>query len=71
MRNDHLKRHMKIHVDFSLEDPEQICKSILEDVINDIPNKDETSMYKRKDPLSDGLDESQLHCQMMKLMIRS
>ena len=60
MRNDHLKRHMKKHVDFSSEDPEQICKSILEDVINDIPNKDETSMYKRKDPHSDGLDESPL-----------
>ena len=58
MRNDHLKRHMKKHVDFSSEDPEQICKSILEDVINDIPNKDETSMYKRKDPNSDGMDDS-------------
>ena len=53
MRNDYSnysKRHMKIHVDFSLEDPEQICKSILEDVINDIHNKEETSMYKRKNP---------------------
>ena len=59
MRNDNLARHIKNHTDFSLEDPEQICKSILEDVINDIPNKDETSMYKRKDPHSNGLDESQ------------
>ena len=58
MRSDNVKRHMKIHVDLSLEDPEQICKSILEDVINDIPNKDETSMYKRKDPNSDGMDDS-------------
>ena len=58
MRSDHLKRHMKKHIDLSSEDPEQICKSILEDVINDIPNKDETSMYKRKDPHSDGMDDS-------------
>ena len=62
MRSDHLKRHMKKHVDLSSEDPEQICKSILEDVINDIPNKksskEETSMYKRKDPHSDGMDDS-------------
>ena len=58
MRSDHLKRHMKKHVDLSSEDPEQICKSILEDVINDIPNKDETSIYKRKDPNSDGMDDS-------------
>ena len=61
MRSDHLKRHMKQHVDLSLEDPEQICKSILEDVINDIHNKDETSMYRKKTKLndlhSDGLDE--------------
>ena len=49
MRSDHLKRHMKKHADLSSEDPEQICKSILEDVINDIHNKDETSMYKCKD----------------------
>ena len=48
MRSDNLKRHMKKHVDFSLEDPEQIFKSILEDVINDIHNKDETSMYREK-----------------------
>ena len=63
MRSDHLKRHMKKHVDLSSEDPEQICKSILEDVINDIPNKksskEETSVYKRNDPHSNGLDESQ------------
>ena len=62
--SDHLKRHMKKHVDLFSEDPEQICKSILEDVINDIPNKksskEETSMYKRKDPHSDGLDEEEL-----------
>ena len=62
MRSDHLKRHMKKHVDFSSEDPEQICKSILEDVINDIHNKDETSMYRKKPRLndmnSDGMDES-------------
>ena len=48
MRSDHLKRHMKKHVDRSSEDPEQICKSILEDVINEIHNKDETSMYRKK-----------------------
>ena len=54
MRSDHMKNHMKKHVDLSLEDPEQICKSILED--NDIP---ETSMYNHKlnDLHSDGLDE--------------
>ena len=62
MRSDHMKRHMKIYVDLSLEDPEQMCKSILEDIINDIPNKDETSIYseKPKDPHSDGLDQSPL-----------
>jgi len=32
--------------------------NILEDVIDDIPNKDETSMNKPKDPHSDGLDET-------------
>ena len=48
MRNDNLARHIKNHTDFSLEDPEQICKSILKDVINDIHNKDETSMYRKK-----------------------
>ena len=31
---------MKKHVDLSSEDSEQICKSILEDFINDIYNKD-------------------------------
>ena len=45
---------MKIH-------GEQICKSILEDVINDIHNKDETSMYRKKPKIndlnSDWLDE--------------
>ena len=50
MRNDHLKRHMKKHVDFSSEDPEQICKSILEDVIH---NKDEKSMYREKPKVND------------------
>ena len=39
MRSDNLSRHMKNHIDLSSEDPEQICKIILEDVINDIPNK--------------------------------
>ena len=48
MRSDNLSRHMKKHADPSLEDPEQICKSILEDVIIDIYNKDETSMYRKK-----------------------
>ena len=46
MRSDNLSRHIKKHVDLSSEDWEHICKSILEDVINDIHNKDETSnMY--------------------------
>ena len=59
MRSDNLARHMKKHGDLSSEDPEQICKSILEDIINDIP---ETSMHKRKvyDLNSDGMDESPL-----------
>ena len=52
---------MKIQGDLSLKDREQICKSIIEDVINDIHNKDETSMYRKKTKLndlhSDGLDE--------------
>ena len=60
MRSGNLKRNMKNHVHLSSEDPEHICKSILEDVIDDIHNKDESSMYKRKDPHSDGLDESPL-----------
>ena len=51
---------MKKHVYLSLKDPEKISKSILEDIINDISNKDETLMYKRKDIHSDGLDESAL-----------
>ena len=55
---------MKIHVNPSLKGQEQICIYILEDNINDIPNKDEKSMYseihKVNDPHSDGLDESQL-----------
>ena len=46
----------KKHVNCFLKHPEQICKSILEDIINDIP---ETSMYKPKvnDLNSDGMDE--------------
>ena len=40
MRSDHLKNIWKKHVDLSSEDSEQICKSILEDFINDIYNKD-------------------------------
>ena len=55
---------MKKHGDLSSEDPEQICKSILEDVINDIHNKDETSMYRKKPKIndlhSDEMDESAL-----------
>ena len=75
---------MKIHVDLSLKDQEEICKdiksikdetsmymekpkvndlhsdglNILEDVIDDIPNKDETSINKPKDPHSDELDDT-------------
>ena len=66
MRCDHMKRHMKIHVNLSLEEPKQICKSILGDNINDIPSektsKDETSIYreKRKDAHSDVIDEPPL-----------
>ena len=82
MRSTNLPRHMKIHVNPSLEEP--ICKyiksikdetsmylenpkvndlhsdglNILEDVIDDIPNKDETSINKPKDPNPDGLDET-------------
>ena len=44
---------MKIHVDLSLEGSKQLCKDIKS-------RKDETSMYKPKDPHSDGLDESPL-----------
>ena len=59
IRSDHLKSHIKSkHGDLSSEGSEQICKSILEDVINDIHNKDETSMYKFKDLNSVGMDES-------------
>ena len=51
-----------MHVDLSSKDRQQISKSILEDIINDITNKDETLMYseKSKDPDSDGMDESPL-----------
>ena len=34
-----MKRHMKVHVDLSSEDPEKICKSILEDIVDDILNR--------------------------------
>ena len=51
---------MKKHVDLSLKDPEKNFKSILEDIINNISNIDETLMYKRKYIHSDGLDESAL-----------
>ena len=71
MRSDVLKRHMKQHSKknesvpatniLATEGPEQICKCILKDVINDIHNKDETSIYRKKhkvnDLHSDGLDE--------------
>ena len=64
MRSDNLSRHIKKHVDLSSEDSEHICKSILEDVINDIHNKDETSMYRKKPKInylhSDGMYESPL-----------
>ena len=57
MRSDHLKRHMKIHVDLSLEDPDQICKDI-------ISSKAEKSFYSVKLKVnylhSDGMDESPL-----------
>ena len=39
MRSDNVKRHMKKHVDLSLEDPEQLCKSILEDIVDNIFNE--------------------------------
>ena len=66
--SDNLSRNMKKHKNPSLKDPEQICKSILEDIINDIPykktSKDETSIYSEKRKVnylhSDGLDESTL-----------
>ena len=41
MRSDHLKSHMKIHVNPSLEDSKQLCKDIKS-------SKDETSMYRDK-----------------------
>ena len=50
-RNDNLERHMKKHVDISIRVPELLCKDIKS-------SKDETSMDKRKDTHSDGLDES-------------
>ena len=33
MRCDHMKRHMKVQVDLSMEDPTQLCKSIVEDIV--------------------------------------
>ena len=51
-----------MHVNLSSKDQQQISKSILEDIINDITNKDETLIYseKSKDPHSDGMDEPPL-----------
>ena len=45
-----------------LKDRQQISKSILEDIINYITNKDETLIYseKSKDPHSDGMYEPPL-----------
>ena len=52
MRSDNVKRHMKKHVDLSLEDPEQLCKSILEDIVDNIFNekrsKAESSIFVEK-----------------------
>ena len=52
MRSDNVKRHMKKHVDLSLEDPEQLCKSILENIVDNIFNekrsKDESSIFVEK-----------------------
>ena len=68
MRCDHMKRHMKVHVDLSSEDPEQMCKSILEDIVDDILNRKtskadsiiSSEKPKVNDLHSDGLDESPL-----------
>ena len=52
MRSDNVKRHMKKHVDLSLEDPEQLCKSIFEDIVDNIFNekrsKIESSIFVEK-----------------------
>ena len=52
MRSDNVKRHMKKHIDLSLEDPEQLCKSILEDIVDNICNektsKDDSSIFDEK-----------------------
>ena len=66
MRCDHMKRHMKVHVDLSSEDPEQMCKSILEDIVDDILNRKtskadsiiSSEKPKVNDLHSDGLDET-------------
>ena len=54
---------MKVHVDLSMEDPTQLCKSIVEDIVDNILNKktskDETSMYREK-PKVNGMDEPPL-----------
>ena len=36
MKSDNEQRH--IYVYLSLEDQEQICKSVLEDIVDNIPN---------------------------------
>ena len=63
MRSDNSSRHMKKHIDLSSKDPEQICKSILEDIVDNILNKktskDETSMYREK-PKVNEMDEPPL-----------
>ena len=52
MRSDHLKNHMKKHVNPSSDDSKQLWKDIKS-------SKDETSMYREKPKYlhSDGLDE--------------
>ena len=77
MRSDHIKRHMKIHVDLSFKDPKQLCKDIVEDNIDDIlskkTSKDETSTYSEKPKVNNlhsvEMDESP-HCKVMKLMTK-
>ena len=47
-----MKRHMKTHVDLSLEDPKQLCK----DIDNEVASKN-TDVYELHKPLTHEIDK--------------
>ena len=68
MKSDNEQRH--IYIDFSLEGQEQMCKSVLEDIVDNIHNektsKDESLSFSEKHKVnaehSVGLDDSSVTC---------